>query len=75
MKSKIAFAALSLAIAFGGASVAMAGGKKETADPRVAYAAKKAEHPNGRQGWCDIDPACNGWGQARTLAAQGKLKF
>ena len=75
MKSKITFAALSLAIALGGASAAMAGGKKETADPRVAYAGKKAEHPNGRQSWCDVDPSCNGWGQARTLAQTGKLKF
>jgi hypothetical protein len=75
MQSKIAFAALSLAIVFGGVSVAMAGGKKETVDPRQAYAAKKAEHPNGRQSWCDITPNCNGWSQAKELAQGGKIKF
>ena len=75
MKSKITFAALSLAIGLGGASVAMAGGKKEVVDPRQAYITKKHENPNGRHSWCDVDPKCNGWEQARTLAAQGKLKF
>jgi hypothetical protein len=75
--NKIAFAALSLAIAFGGASAAMAGGKKQVADPRAVYlsSSAKTERPNGRQNFCDIDPNCNGWSDALKLAQQGKLKF
>jgi hypothetical protein len=77
MKSQITFAALSLAIVLGGASAAMAGGKKEVADPRIAHLSdrNKQDNPNGRYSWCDIDPKCNGWEQARMLASQGKLKF
>jgi hypothetical protein len=71
MKSKLAFAALSLAIVLNGASVAVAGGKKEVVDPRTT--AKSAT--KGKQTWCDIDPACNGWGQALQLAKAGKLKY
>jgi hypothetical protein len=77
MKSKITLAALSLAIAFSGASVAVAGGKKAPVDPRAAYlsASAKTERPNGRQNWCDIDPNCNGWGSALQLANAKKIKF
>jgi hypothetical protein len=71
MKSKLAFAALSLAIVLNGASVAVAGGKKEVVDPRTT--AKSAT--KSKQGWCDIDPACNGWAQALQLAKAGKLKY
>jgi hypothetical protein len=78
MSSKIVFAALSLAIVLGGASAAMAGGKKAPpVDPRAAYlsSSAKTERPNGRQNWCDIDPACNGWGQALQLSQAKKIKF
>jgi hypothetical protein len=79
MISKIALAALSLAIVLGGASGAMAGGKKtpQVADPRAAYltSSEKAPRPNGRQNFCDVDPNCNGWAAAEKLAQQGKLKF
>jgi hypothetical protein len=73
----ISAAALSLAIAFGGTSVAFAGGKKEQADPRAAYvtASAKTPRPNGRQNFCDVDPECNGWGQAYRLNSAGKLKM
>ena len=71
MKSKIAFAVLSLAIVLNGAPVAMAGGKKEMVDPRTTA---KSAHKS-RQSWCDIDPACNGWGKALELANAGKLKY
>ena len=61
MNRKLAFAALSLAIALGSSSAAMAGAKhhhsggKTPVDPRQAY----PDHPNG--GWCNINPSCNGW--------------
>jgi hypothetical protein len=71
MKSKIAFAALSLAIALSGTSIAVAGGKKEVVDPRTTAA---SAHKT-KQAWCDIDPACNGWGQALQLAQAKKIKF
>ena len=74
MKSKIAIVTLSVAFALT-ATNALAGGKKEEADPRVAYRAAKAEHPNGRQNWCDIDPNCNGAAKALEMAKQGKLKY
>jgi hypothetical protein len=74
MKTKIAIVTLSVAFALT-ATNALAGGKKEEADPRVAYRAAKAEHPNGRQSWCDIDPNCNGSAKALEMAKQGKLKF
>jgi hypothetical protein len=75
MKSKIVLATLSLAIALSGASVAMAGGKKPTVDPRQSLISLKKKSPGGMQNWCDIDPNCNGWGQALQLANAGKLKY
>ena len=77
MSSKITLAALSLAIALSGASVAVAGGKKAPADPRAAYlsSSAKTERPNGRQNFCDVDPNCNGWAQALQLANSGKMKY
>jgi hypothetical protein len=74
MRTKIAIVTLSVAFAIS-ASGALAGGKKEEADPRLAYRAAKAEHPNGRQSWCDIDPNCNGAAKALEMAKQGKLKY
>jgi hypothetical protein len=68
MNSKIVLAALSLAIALSSAPVAMAGGKKETADPRQSMISLKKKSPGGWQSWCDIDASCNGWGQALNMA-------
>jgi hypothetical protein len=59
MKSKIVFAALSLSLVLNGASVAMAGGKKELVDPRTTA----KSFTKSKQSWCDIDPKCNGWGE------------
>jgi hypothetical protein len=75
MNSKIVLAALSLTIVLNGASVAMAGGKKEVADPRKSMISISKKSPGGWQSWCDIDASCNGWGQALNLANQGKLKY
>jgi hypothetical protein len=71
MRSKVTVAALSLAIALSGVSVAMAGGKKGVVDPRTTV--KSATKT--KQGWCDIDPNCNGWAQALQLANAGKIKY
>jgi hypothetical protein len=71
MNSKMTLVVLSLAIAFSGTSVAVAGGKKAPVDPRTTAASAKKTH----QVWCDIDPSCNGWGQALTLAQAGKIKY
>ena len=68
MNSKITFAVLSLAIVLNGASVAFAGGKKEVVDPRIT--AKSAS--KSKQGWCDIDPKCNGWGAWEQGVLAGK---
>jgi hypothetical protein len=75
MNSKIVLAALSLAILVDGASIAMAGGKKEVADPRHSLISLKKKSDGPWQSWCDIDANCNGWGQALNLANQGKLKY
>ena len=77
MNSKIAFVALSLAIVLNGASAAIAGGKKAPIDPRAAYLSQseKTHRANGRQNWCDTDPACNGWGQALQLSYAKKIKY
>jgi hypothetical protein len=69
MKSKIACATLSLAIALSGASVAFAGGKKETADPRINTISLAKKSKGSMQDWCDIDSNCNGW--AKWIASQG----
>ena len=74
MISKIALATVTLAIALNG-SAAFAGGKKETADPRSNMVSLAKKSKGGWQTWCDIDPSCNGWGQAERLSQQGKLKF
>lgn len=62
MKSKIVFAALSLALVLNG-SAAFAGGKKGPVDPRANTIAVAKKSPGGGQVWCDIDPNCNGWSQ------------
>jgi hypothetical protein len=75
MSSKITLAALSLAIALSGASVAFAGGKKAPVDPRTSSISVSKKSPGGWQSWCDIDSKCNGWATALQLASAGKLKY
>ena len=72
MNSKIVIAALSLALALNGASIAMAGGKKAPADPRTNLITLKMSSEGGWQSTCDIDPNCNGW--AKWLAQQNGHK-
>ncbi len=82
MNCTIAFTALSLALLIGGASGAMASGKKHTvaheayasvgagsvADPRVN---KGGNH----ESWCDLDAQCNGWNAWLQDVNAGKLKI
>jgi hypothetical protein len=80
MNRKIAFTALSLAIAFGGASSALAAGKKH-GDARAAFASATAGNvadPRQEKGgnhptWCDSDPQCNGWNAWLQDVGAGKL--
>ncbi len=65
MNSKIAFAVLSLAIVLNG-SAAFAGGKKQSADPRINLISLQKSSKGGWQTTCDIDPNCNGWSKWNT---------
>jgi hypothetical protein len=78
--------ALSVAIAFGSASGAMAASKKSSTDAHQAYAAEGksvsdpreayvAQRKGSDQTWCDADPACNGWGQWAQGVRDGKIKY
>jgi hypothetical protein len=69
MNRTIAFTALSLAIVLGGASGAVAAGKKHD-EARHAYASgaggQVSDPRHNPQGgnhptWCDVDAQCNGW--------------
>jgi len=68
MNRTIAFTALSLAIVLGGASGAVAASKKHN-DARQAYASgaggqvsdPRQNKGTNHEGWCDVDPQCNGW--------------
>jgi hypothetical protein len=79
MIHKIAFTALSLAIALGGASGALAGGKKHN-EGGQAYASGASvadpRHNEGRnhQSFCDVDAQCNGWATWLADVKAGKLK-
>ena len=68
MNAKSTLAGLSLAMVLNGASVALAGGKKELGDPRTT--AKSASKT--KQGWGDGDPKCNGWGAWQQGLLAGK---
>jgi type IV secretory pathway TrbL component len=86
MNRKLAFTALSLAIVFGSASIAMAAAKKHTdarqaygsatgktdVDPRDAYWAKRKGGSD--ETWCDADAQCNGWNEWLQAVNSGKLK-
>ena len=80
MNSKMALVALSFALVLGGASGALAAKKHnvgheayasvgggKVADPRVN---KGGNH----EGWCDVDPQCNGWAEWLKDVSEGKLK-
>jgi hypothetical protein len=83
MNHKIAFTALSLAIVLGGASGALAAGKKHN-DAHQSFAAesgggkvsdpRRPEQGGNHPTWCDVDPQCNGWGEWLQDINAGKLK-
>jgi hypothetical protein len=87
MNRKIAFIALSMAIAFGSASAAAAAAKKHTeagqaygsatggktmVDPRDAYWASRKGGSDPT--WCDADANCNGWNNWLQAVSTGRLK-
>jgi hypothetical protein len=77
MNRNIAFTALSLALMLGGASGAMASGKKHSG--HEAYASSTVTDPRQNKGanhetWCDLDPQCNGWTLWLQEVSDGKLK-
>jgi hypothetical protein len=81
MNRKIAFTALSLVLVLGGASGAMAAGKKHNAahESYAADAGGKVADPRhnkgtNHEGWCDLDPQCNGWAEWLQDVHAGKLK-
>jgi hypothetical protein len=74
MHRQICLAALSLAVAIGGVTAAVAAEHKHHAgpitDPRAAYKPQGSNHET----WCDINSQCNGWDQWLEDVKEGKLK-
>lgn len=76
----IALTALSLALAFGGVSGAMAAAKKHGAHEAYASSAGgSVADPRQNKGgnhetWCDLDEKCNGWAAWLEDVKEGKLK-
>jgi hypothetical protein len=79
MNRTIAFTALSLALALGGASGAMAAGKKHVAHEAYASAAggnvtdPRVNKGSNHESWCDLDAQCNGWNAWLQDVSAGKL--
>jgi hypothetical protein len=79
MNRTIAFTALSLALVLGGASGAVAGGKKHSG--HEAYAAvggggatdPRVNKGSNHETWCDLDAQCNGWNAWLADVSAGKL--
>jgi|HubBroStandDraft_6_1064221.scaffolds.fasta_scaffold949416_2 hypothetical protein len=77
MNRKIAFTALSLAIVLGGASGALAAGKKHSGHEAYASAGGTVADPrinkgSNHEGWCDMDAKCNGWAAWLQEVSEGK---
>lgn len=78
---KMVLSGLSLALVLGCASGALAAGKKHIG-AHEAYASAAGgtvsdpRHNKGanHEGWCDIDPQCNGWNAWLQDVNAGKLK-
>jgi len=82
MNRTIAFTALSLALLIGGASGALASGKKHNV-AREAYASAgggsvadpRVNKGGNHETWCDLDAQCNGWNAWLQDVNSGKLKI
>jgi hypothetical protein len=79
MNRKMALAALSFALVLGGASGALAASKFEGGHAAYASAGGKVADPRvnkgtNHEGWCDMDPQCNGWAEWLKDVSEGKLK-
>jgi hypothetical protein len=81
MNRTFVFTALSLALVLGGASGAMAAGKKHSAHEAYASAGgagasvsdPRVNKGSNHEGWCDLDAQCNGWNAWLQDVNAGKL--
>jgi len=81
MNRTLTLTALGLAMALSSATGALASGKKPGVHASTAYAAatvtadpRKREPAGRHQGWCALDPSCNGWAAWLDDVHAGKLK-
>jgi hypothetical protein len=78
MTRTLTLTALGLAMALSSATGALASGKKPGVHPTAAAAVTadpRKMSPSGRhQGWCALDPSCNGWQEWLDDVHAGKLK-
>lgn len=80
MNRTLTMTALGVALALSTATGALASGKKPGVRATTAYAAATTADPrklspSGRhQGWCALDPSCNGWQEWLDDVHAGKLK-
>ena len=80
MDNKIVLSALALALVFGTCSSALAAGKKHNgSEANAAVTATQVSDPRANkggshEGWCDVDPQCNGWNEWVQDVNSGKLK-
>jgi hypothetical protein len=76
MNRTLILTALGLVIALGSTSGAFAAGKKPGAHPAAtATADPRKMNPSGNhQGWCAVDPSCNGWQAWLDEVHSGKMK-
>lgn len=76
MKRTLILTALGLVVALGSTSGAFASGKKAGAHSAAAATAdpRKQNASGNHQGWCALDPSCNGWQAWLDDVHAGKLK-
>ena len=77
MNRTLIMTALGLAIALGSTSGAFAAGKKPGVHQAATAAAadpRKMNPSGNHQGWCALDPSCNGWAAWLDDVHAGKLK-
>ncbi len=78
MNRKFASTALSFALVLGGATGALAAGKKHNGAAAYAAAGGSVADPRQNKGgnheaWCDVDAQCNGWNAWVKDVDAGKL--
>ena len=79
MNHKFTLSALALVLVFAGASTALAAGKTHNGAHEAYAAVTQVSDPRvnkggNHEGWCDVDPQCNGWAEWLRDINAGKLK-